>query len=310
MTEGIVIKAVGNLYTVRTVNKELVNCFIKGNLRIKGLKSTNPVTVGDKVYFKMKENSDKGQIIKVADRKNYVIRKSTNLSKQYHIIAANVDQAILVVSVTEPETPTEFIDRYLVACEAYRIPAIIIFNKFDLYKNELLNLYQHIRNIYESIGYKCLETSVTENFHIADFRNLLSNKISVLNGYSGVGKSSLIKAIAPDFDIKIGEISDYHKMGMHTTSYSEMYEIFENSFIIDTPGIKGFGLVDIEKNELFHFFPEIFKLSTNCKYYNCTHVHEPGCAVIEAVRNHEIALSRYNSYINIYFDENEKYRYS
>jgi ribosome biogenesis GTPase len=306
--EGLIVKVTGNVYTVRVKANEYINCYIKGNLRIKGLKSTNPVTVGDRVVFSYNPGDEKGVIYKVLDRTNYIIRKATNLSKQYHIIASNVDQAILTVTITEPSVSTEFIDRYLVTCEAFSVPCILIFNKTDLCTGPYADQLNELIGIYSSIGYQCLKTSVKTGQNIDQLKNLMANKISVINGQSGVGKSSLIKTIAPNIDLKIGGISEYHKLGTHTTSYSEMYEIFDNTFIIDTPGIKGFGLVDIEKNELYHFFPEIFKISDQCKYYNCTHIHEPDCAVVEAVRNGSVALSRYKSYINIYFDENEKYR--
>ncbi|MCX7985963.1 MAG: ribosome small subunit-dependent GTPase A [Bacteroidales bacterium] len=306
--EGIVTKVVGNVYTVRIENGELVPCFAKGNLRIQGLKSTNPITVGDRVKFTFTSTYHKGLIHKILERKNYIIRKSINLSKQYHIIAANVDQAILVVTLIDPPTSIEFIDRYLVGCEALRIPAVLVFNKIDSYNEEQLNKCRELEEIYSQIGYPCLETSVNQRINIDKFKDLISGKISVLNGHSGVGKSSLIKAIAPDLEIKIGDISEYHRTGKHVTSFSQMYEIFEGAFIIDTPGIKGFGLVDIEKNELYHFFPEIFRYSSQCKYHNCTHIHEPECAVVEAVRSNKISYSRYQSYVNIYFDENEKYR--
>lgn len=308
MNEGIVTKAAGNVYTVRTAEGNLIPCFAKGNLRIQGLKSTNPITVGDRVLYTLQSVDHKGVIHKILDRKNYIIRRATNLSKQYHIIAANIDQAILVVTLTDPPTSIEFIDRYLVGCEAFRIPAVLVFNKIDTYNQEQLDQCREIEDIYTKIGYTCLETSVTKNINIDRFKNLIVGKVSVLNGHSGVGKSSLVKAIAPELEIKIGDISEYHRTGRHITSFSQMYELFEGSFIIDTPGIKGFGLVDIEKNELYHFFPEIFAQSTSCKYHNCTHIHEPDCAVIEAVRDNKIAYSRYRSYVNIYFDENEKYR--
>jgi len=308
VNEGLVIKAVGNVYTVRAADGSELPCVAKGNLRIQGLKSTNPITVGDRVLYTQLSVDQKGVIHKIIERKNYIIRRATNLSKQYHIIAANIDQALLVVTLADPPTSTEFIDRYLVGCEAYRIPAVLIFNKIDTYNDEQLQQCRELEEIYSQIGYTCLETSVTQNINIDRFKNLVSGKISVLGGHSGVGKSSLVKAVAPDLEIKIGDISEYHRTGRHITSFSQMYEIFKDAFIIDTPGIKGFGLVDIEKNELYHFFPEIFARSSACKYNNCTHIHEPGCAVVDAVRANLIAYSRYQSYVNIYFDENEKYR--
>lgn len=307
MIQGTVIKAAGNLYSVRGENGIVTDCHIKGNLRVKGLRSTNPVAVGDKVTFIL--NNKIGSIIKIEDRKNYIVRRATNLSKLYHIIAANIDQAILIITLSEPETNTDFIDRYLVAAESFRIPTILIFNKIDLCVGELQKKYEDLSNIYTKVGYQCFATSVTKNINIDTFSSLLINKTSVINGYSGVGKSSLIKSISPGFKIKIGNISEYHHAGIHTTSYSEMYEVNPNSYIIDTPGIRGFGLIDFYKEELYHYFPEIFKISSECKFYNCTHIHEPGCKVIEALHNNIIATSRYISYMNIFNDKGQKYRY-
>jgi ribosome biogenesis GTPase len=306
--EGVVTKVTGNQYTVIDSNGEYYNCVAKGKLKIRGLKSTNPITVGDKVNFDLPEKYETGQIFEIQDRKNYIIRRSTNLSRQFHIIAANVDQAILVVTIIEPETNTDFIDRYLVSAEAFSIPVIIVFNKIDLYKNKVLDKFREFENIYNSIGYKTLAVSAIEGLNIDKFKDLFYGKISVINGNSGVGKSFLIKKIAPDQNIKVGEISSFHKTGMHTTSFSEMFFIGNKSYIIDTPGIKGFGLIDFYKEELYHYFPEIFKISSNCKFHNCTHIHEPDCAVIDAVKEGKIPLSRYTSYFNMFHDENEKYR--
>lgn len=309
MIEGIVIKTTGSLFTVKDQQGKVIDCQIKGNLRAKGLRSTNPVTIGDKVLYDINSLDSYGTIFEISERKNYIIRRSTNLSRQYHIIAANVDQALLIISLIEPETNTDFIDRYLVSAESFRVDTVLIFNKFDLYTGGVLKKYEDLYNTYTSIGYKCLTTSVKTGQQLNEFSNLLTNKISVINGNSGVGKSSLIQAVAPGLKIKIGDISQYHKSGMHTTSYSEMYEIKRNTYIIDTPGIKGFGLIDFYKEELYHYFPEIFKLSSKCRFYNCTHTHEPDCSVIEAVKNNSIALSRYMSYLNIFNDEGKKYRY-
>lgn len=309
MFEGIVIKATGNIYAVRNQFGEIIDCHVKGNLRVKGLKSTNPAAVGDKVFFDTIEKDSYGTIFKIGERKNYIIRRSTNLSRQYHIIAANVDQAILIVTLVEPETNTDFIDRYLVSAESFSIKTTIVFNKFDLYIGEVLTKYNQLVKTYTSIGYNCLATSVKTGYKIDEFANLLNNKISVINGNSGVGKSSLIHAVAPELKVKVGSISEYHKTGVHTTSNSEMFEIKKDTFIIDTPGIKGFGLIDFYKEELYHYFPEIFKMSSKCRFYNCTHTHEPGCFVIEAVKENTIALSRYTSYLNIFNDKDKKYRY-
>ncbi len=307
MNNGLVIKAVGSTYSVKTELNEIIECTIKGKLRIKGLKSTNPVTVGDKVIFE-KDTNAIGRIIEIQERKNYIIRKSTNLSKQYQIIAANVDQALLIITIIDPETQTDFIDRYLVSAEAFRIPVFLIFNKFDLYINDVYDKYLNLKIIYENIGYKCIETSVPFNKNIEELKKLCSNKITVFNGNSGVGKSSLIRSVDSTINSKVGAISEYHKSGMHTTSNSEMYQVNGDGYIIDTPGIRGFGLSEFDKNELYHFFPEIFKFSSGCKFYNCSHTHEPDCAVIENVKNDNIALSRYTSYVNLYHDDNKKYR--
>lgn len=307
MLEGIVIKAVGNLYKVKTDDR-VYECRIKGKLRTLDIKSTNPVTVGDKVRFELDSRSDVAGIIEILDRKNYIVRKSPNLSRQYQIIAANIDQALLIVTLREPETNLDFIDRYLVAAESFRIPVIIIFNKVDLYtESDLIKLHE-LESIYNDIGYKTFRCSVVQNLYVDLIRNILKDKVSVINGNSGVGKSSLVKAIDPVIELKIGSISDYHKSGMHTTSFSEMFELSEGGYIIDTPGIKGFGLYQFYKEELFHYFPEIFEISSNCKFYNCTHIHEPGCAVIAAVNEGAIAFSRYTSYFNLFNDSEEKYR--
>ena len=306
--EGIVIKAAGNLYKVKYGIDQYIDCRIKGKLRVLDLKSTNPVTVGDHVLFELDSRAEVGAIFEVMERKNYIIRKSTNLSRQFHVIAANVDQALLIVALKDPETNTDFIDRYLAAAEAFRIPVVIIFNKTDLYTGVYKEKLDELTKLYSGIGYTCLHTSVAKNLNIDAFGQLLKGKISVVNGNSGVGKSSLINAVDSSFDLKIGEISDYHKSGKHTTSYSEMFTLKNDSYIIDTPGIKGFGLFDLYKEELYHFFPEIFKLSADCKFYNCTHIHEPHCAIIRAVDTGEIALSRYTSYFNIYNDDNKKHR--
>jgi ribosome biogenesis GTPase len=308
MQEGLVIKAAGNLYSVEDLGGIKHNCRIKGKLRTYGLKSTNPVAVGDIVFFEYMQENDVGSIIEIKERKNYIIRRSTNLSKQYHIIAANVDQAILVVTIIEPETNSDFIDRYLVSAEAFRIPVIIVFNKFDLYSGAVLEKFNDLFALYKKIGYYCIETSTIDGRNLSIVRELLKDKISVINGNSGTGKSTLINSIYPGFDLKIGNISFYHKTGMHTTSYSEMFKIKEGGYIIDTPGIKAFGLSDFFKEELYHFFPEIFKISNSCKFYNCTHIHEPGCSVIKAVDEGIVSKSRYRSYSNLFYDENKKHR--
>lgn len=309
MAQGIVIKCSGSDYFVRDEQLNVYACKIKGNLRTLDLKSTNPVTVGDKVEFDYDLKNGSGFISAIKERKNYIIRRPSNLSKQYHIIASNIDQAVLVVTLKEPETNTDFIDRYLVAAESLRIPVLIIFNKIDIYDAELLEKCNELETIYTNIGYLCLKVSITTGYNIEALKEKLVGKVNVLNGNSGVGKSSIIKYLAPGLDIKIGNLSDYHKSGMHTTSYTEMFDFPFGGSIIDTPGIRGFGLVDFGKEELYHFFPEIFKAASECKFYNCTHIHEPGCAVIEEVKAGKIALTRYKSYYNLYFDDHKKYRY-
>ena len=309
MKKGLVIKSTGSWYSIKdTETGEIVSCNIRGKLRIQGIKSTNPVAVGDFVEYEMQENSDTGIIKDVLERKNYIIRKSTNLSKQTHILAANLDQAILMVTLAFPETYTIFIDRFLITAEAYRIPAKLIFNKIDLYDENQRGYLKKLIDIYESVGYECIATSVKENRNISKVTGLLKNNTSLIAGNSGVGKSSLINLVDPKLQLKTSEISDYHKSGKHTTTFAEMFELSIGGFVIDTPGIRGFGLHDIQDEELFHFFPEIFKTSENCKYHNCTHVHEPGCAVKVAIEEGTVSQLRYENYLNILFDEETKHR--
>ncbi len=306
--KGTVIKSTGKWYTVRTPEKKDYTCTIKGKFRVQGIRSTNPVAVGDHVEFQAEQNEHTGIIHYIEERNNYLIRKSTNLSKQSHIIAANIDQSVIVVTVNYPETYPGFIDRYLVTTEAYRIPSVIVFNKIDLYNDEEKKQLDEYINIYENIGYPCLLTSATHNKGIGHFRHTLQNKTSVITGNSGVGKSSLINQIDPDVNLKIGDISGHYKTGKHTTTFPEMVELSCGGYIIDTPGIKGFGLVHIEKEEIFHFFPEIFKYSHACKFHNCMHTDEPGCAVKEAMDEGHISISRYKSYIDMLMKEEGKYR--
>ena len=309
MEKGLIIKSTGSYYLVKDKNNNKFECKMKGKFRIKGIRSTNPVAVGDIVDFIMPEKEQLGFITYIHDRKNYIIRKSINLSKRSHIIAANVDTAFLIVTLVSPTTSTEFIDRYLVSAQAYNIPVNIVFNKIDLCDNEILEKLKELKKIYEKIGYKCIETSAKENININILKDLLKDKISVMSGHSGVGKSTLINAIDKKLQLKTSKISDFHNTGKHTTTLSEMFEISSGGYIIDTPGIKGFGIIDMDKEEIYHFFPEIFKLSKNCQYYNCKHIHEPNCAVKKAVENGDISLSRYNSYLSIMLDdENNKYR--
>lgn len=306
--QGLVIRNTGSFYQVKTSDGEIVNCRIKGKFRIQGIKSTNPVAVGDYVTFSVTPEGE-GLISEIAERKNYVVRRPANLSKQRHIIAANVDQALLIVTVNYPETSTTFIDRFLATCEAYRVPAKIIINKKDLYSEEELEYMHNLMFLYEQIGYQCFAVSALTGDGVDNVRELLMGRVSLLSGNSGVGKSSLINAVCPDFKAKTGEISEIHNKGMHTTTFSEMFELNEGTYLIDTPGIKGFGTIDFEKEEVGHFFPEIFRISKDCRFGNCTHVHEPGCAVIKAVEESYISQSRYNSYLSVMEDcDAGKYR--
>ncbi len=305
---GLVIKNTGSWYLVKTDEGNCVECKIKGNFRLKGIRSTNPVAVGDYVHIILNQEGT-AFISEIEDRKNYIIRRASNLSKQSHIIAANLDQCMLIVTVNYPETSTTFIDRFLASAEAYRVPVKLIFNKIDTYNEEEKSYLEALIHLYTSIGYPCFKVSAKQNIGIDALSSELEGKITLLSGHSGVGKSTLINAILPDATAKTGEISSVHKKGMHTTTFSEMFELPQNGYLIDTPGIKGFGTFDMEEEEIGHYFPEIFRTSADCKYGNCTHRNEPGCAVREAVENHFISESRYNSYLNMLEDKEEgKYR--
>lgn len=305
---GLVIRNTGSWYQVKTDDGRLIDCKIKGNFRLKGIRSTNPVAVGDRVDIVL-NNEGTAFITSIDDRKNYIVRRSSNLSKQSHIIAANLDQCFLVVTVNYPETSTIFIDRFLATAEAYRVPVSLIFNKVDRYNDDELRYLDELVNLYEYIGYPCYKVSAVRGEGIDEIRSLLDHRVTLFSGNSGVGKSTLINAIHPDFQARTGEISEYHNKGMHTTTFSEMFEIGEEGYLIDTPGIKGFGTFDMSQEEVGHYFKEIFQYSAQCKYGNCTHVHEPGCAVRKAVEEHLISESRYLSYLNILEDEHEgKYR--
>lgn len=278
------------------------DCKIKGNFRLRGIRSTNPIAVGDRVEVK------DGFIIEIEDRRNYIIRKSINLSKQSHILAANVDQALLVVTVSKPETSTTFIDRFLASTEAYRVPVILIFNKTDLLSDDELHYQQMMIQLYETIGYECRAISAERGDGIEELRPLLEGKITLLSGNSGVGKSTIINRLVPTANQRVADISDAHQTGMHTTTFSEMIPL-ENGWLIDTPGIKGFGTFDMEREELTSYFKEIFEFSKQCRFSDCTHTHEPGCAVLKAVEDHYIAQSRYQSYLSMLEDKDEnKYR--
>ena len=308
LNQGIVIKSTGSRYRVLNNEGDIIDCTIKGKFRVKGIRTTNPVAVGDNVLFEADTGKNSGIITEVLNRKNYILRKSSNLSKETQIIAANIDQVFLMITIILPSTPIEFIDRFLITAEAYRIPAGIIINKTDLYGPEENEKMEYLISMYEKIGYECFRLSVTENSGTDIIKTKMKDKISLLAGNSGVGKTSLLNNFNPSLNLKTEEISDYHKQGKHITTFPEMHRMPFGGFIIDTPGIRGFGVVDMERNEIYHFFPEIFKISKECRYYNCLHLDEPGCAVREAVEKGIIDPLRYRSYINILEDENRKYR--
>ena len=308
MMKGLVIKNTGSWYTVKTDDGQLIESKIKGNFRLKGIRSTNPVAVGDRVQL-ITNQEGTAFISSIEDRRNYIVRKSPNLSKQSHILAANVDQALLVVTVNYPQTSTTFIDRFLAGAEAYRVPVILVFNKRDILSDDEIHYEEMMKNLYETVGYQCIEISAATGEGIDQLTPLVKDKISLLSGNSGVGKSTLINQLVPGAGQRTAEISDAHNTGMHTTTFSEMIELPDGGYLIDTPGIKGFGTFDIEKEELTSYFKEIFHFSKDCRFSNCTHTHEPGCAVIKAVEEHYIAASRYQSYLSMLEDKDEnKYR--
>ena len=308
--QGTVVKSSGSVYGVRAIDGTVVDCRVKGNFRLKGIRSTNPVAVGDNVVFDMREDGT-AYIVDILERKNYIVRKASNLSKQSHILAANLDLCFLVVTISHPTTATTFIDRFLASAEAYRVPVVIIFNKTDLYNDAENGELEYLTALYESIGYRCLHTSAAESKGIETLKEMMQGKVSLFAGNSGVGKSSLANALSPEIAAKVGEISRTHDTGMHTTTYTEMFEFMPNSYIVDTPGVKGFGTYDMEIEEISHYFVEFFELSKDCRYSNCTHTHEPGCAVLEALEKGKIAPSRYQSYLSMLEDKEEgKYRAS
>ena len=306
--KGLVIKNTGSWYTVRTDDGRDVESKVKGNFRLKEIRSTNPVSVGDRVDINI-NNEGTAFITEIEDRKNYIIRRASNLSKQSHIIAANLDQAMLIVTVNYPVTTTVFIDRFLATAEAYRVPVKLVFNKIDRYKGEDKEYLDALINLYTTIGYPCSTLCAKTEEGLDALRDDLRDKITLLSGHSGVGKSTIINKLVPGVNLRTGDISEYHNKGMHTTTFSEMIPLPEGGYLIDTPGIKGFGTIEMETAEISHYFPEIFKFSEDCRFSKCSHRHEPGCAVLQALEEHYISESRYKSYLSILEDKEEsKYR--
>lgn len=305
--KGVVIKSTGKWSDVRAEDGELYVCQIKGKFRLQGIKTTNPLAVGDKVTFAL-EDDGTGVIEEIEERKNYVIRKSVNLSKQAHIVASNLDQAFLVVTMENPPTSTGFIDRFLVTAEAYGIPTIIVFNKIDEYTQDAHEEMAYYQYIYEACGYETMEISALKGDGVNEVAKRMECKVNMVSGHSGVGKSTLINQLIPDANIRTAETSAYHSKGRHTTTFAEMHELPNSGMIIDTPGIKGFGLIDIPKEELNHHFPEMFSLLPDCKFHNCLHINEPGCAVRAAIENEEIPEERYVNYLSMYEEEEGPYR--
>jgi ribosome biogenesis GTPase / thiamine phosphate phosphatase len=306
LNKGIIVKTTGSWHTVNC-DGDLINCKLKGSFRTRGIKNTNPVAVGDAVYFE-KTAPHVGVIREIQDRKNYIIRRATNLSKETHILASNLDQVLLMITLISPETPLEFVDRFLVSVEPYHIPAILLINKCDLYGPEMLARLKEVRYIYEFAGYSVLEISVSQVFNIDPLMSLLKGKITAIAGNSGVGKTSLINLLCPGLHQKTANISTYHLTGKHTTTYPEMFALPSGGFIVDTPGIRGFGVTDMDKNEVGLYFTDIFRLSKDCQFYNCSHLHEPHCAVIEACKKGILHESRYRSYLSIVTAKENKYR--
>lgn len=306
--KGTVIKSTGSQYLVKIQDNTIIPCSIRGKFRIKGIRATNPVAVGDHVVFEWLEDGSGGIITTIKERTNYIIRKSSNLSKEYQLLASNVDLTWLMISMTLPRTLTPFIDRFMVSAEAYRIPVIILFNKIDLYGEAEREEMNYLKSVYTAIGYRCMQMSLQTREGVKEVQNEMTGKVNVISGNSGVGKSTLINVLDPAIRLKIGEVSDFHKSGKHTTTFSEMFELSSGIKIIDTPGIRGFGTIDIEREELFHFFPEIFKASKECRYHNCLHLHEPDCGVKAQVENGSISEFRYVNYLMMMEEEEGKYR--
>jgi len=305
---GIVLKSTGSNYKVLGKAGNTIDCSVKGKLRMRELHTTNPIAVGDNVLFEIDNKNNSGIITEVLDRKNYILRKATNLSRHSQIIAANIDQVFLMITIILPETPVEFIDRFLITAEAYRIPAKIIINKTDLYGDAELEKLTYLESMYGRIGYECIRLSLYEKTNLDVLTDQMKDKISLISGYSGVGKTTLLNTLNPGFNLKTAGISDYHKQGKHITTFPEMHKMPFGGFVIDTPGIRGFGVVDMERNEIYHFFREIFIVSRNCRFNNCLHLDEPDCAVRKAVENGDIDFLRYRSYLNIMDGDDRKYR--
>ncbi|UPQ77859.1 ribosome small subunit-dependent GTPase A [Flavobacterium azooxidireducens] len=307
---GIVYKSTGSWYTVKAEDNQFYDCRIKGKFRMKGIKSTNPIAVGDVVDFEIDETSDAitGSIHNIHDRKNYIVRKSVNLSKQTHIIASNIDIVFLLVTINNPITTTSFIDRFLVTAEAYHIKAVLIFNKVDTYDDATLDEQLFLQYTYNQIGYECLRVSATAKKGLDELKQMMEGKVCMFSGHSGVGKSTLVNALEPNLNLKTKQISDIHQQGQHTTTFAEMFDLSFNSKIIDTPGIRGFGIVDMEKSEIKGYFPEFFELEDQCKFNNCLHKDEPNCAIKNALEEDKIAWSRYKSYLQILEGDEEQYR--
>lgn len=308
MRKGLVLKSTGKWYDVKSEDGAIYTCQIRGRLRLKGLQTTNPIAAGDLVLFEPEEEYN-GSIISVEERKNYIIRRSVNLSKEAQIVAANIDQAFLVVTISRPQTTPGFIDRFLVTAEAYRIPTIIVFHKIDQYDEDEIEDLAECIDTYLTIGYTCLQTSLPLGLGLDEMGAMMKGKVSLISGHSGTGKSSLVNYYIPGKDLRIGEISDSSQKGQHTTTFAEMHELPFGGYVVDTPGIKGFGLVDLPKEELHHYFIEFFKLLPQCKFNNCKHLNEPGCAVRKALENGDIAPTRYNSYLSMMDDQEERSPY-